>query len=282
MSRFKEASLITDKYVEPSTPTYKLLMVGNSFADDAANWLWDICQSAGIDVTVGVIEIGGCSLAQHWERIENNEEAPFHKWDRTGRIDLVIPYHDVFNYDHWDVITFQQFSGESGIYETFQPYLTHLRDYAKKFATKTDVKFGWHSTWAYAEDSQHSEFINYDNDQMIMYRAIIQATQRVADEMNFDIVIPSGTAIQNARTNGYLNEIGDELTRDGYHLDHGIGRFVAALTVFEALISNQYNKNLFNDILFYPLENGGTAFLSELAKKAAENAVKNPYEVSNV
>lgn len=266
--------------VESSTQTYKLLMVGNSFASNAATWLGDICQSAEIDLIVGVIDIGGCRLEQHWSRIQNNENAPFYKWDQTGETHLIIPYHDVFSHEHWDIITFQQFSGMSGIYETFQPYLTHLRDYARACATNPKVKFGWHSTWAYATDSQHSAFINYNNDQMSMYHAITNATKQAMDKMDFDIVIPSGTAIQNARTHNNLNKIGYELTRDGHHLDDGMGRFIAALTVFETLISHTYKKNLFSDVSFNPLDNHGTKHLCQLAKAAAKHAVLYPFQVT--
>lgn len=280
MTKHSETPLKSENS-KATSGTYKLLMVGNSFAEDAAYWLWNICQSAGIDAVIGVIEIGGCSLEQHWERIQHNEDAPFHKWDRTGRIDRMIPYRDVFRDEEWMVITFQQFSGKSGQYETFHPYLTHLRDYAKKFALHSDVKFGWHMTWAYANGSQHSEFVHYDNDQMVMYDAIVEATQQVMDELDFDIVIPSGTAIQNGRTHKYLSTVGDELTRDGYHLNVRFGRFVAALTVFETLIAKRYHKDIFNDVLFMPVKSDIKS-LSQWAKKAAKQAVVKPYEVSDI
>lgn len=39
------------------------------------------------------------------------------------------------------------------------------------------------------------------------------------------MIIPTGTAIQNART----SFVGDHMNRDGYHLDLKIGRYTAAL-----------------------------------------------------
>lgn len=264
---------------QPNRQIYKLLMVGNSFAEDAAYWLWDICQSAGVEAVIGVIEIGGCSLQQHWERIENNQEAPYHKWDKTGRTDVTIPYRDVFHDEEWMVITFQQFSGASGLYETFLPYVNQLMNYARKFAINPHVKFGWHMTWAYANGSDHHAFINYENDQLTMYRAIVDATQQVMNELDFELIIPSGTAIQNGRTLEDLRMVGDELTRDGYHLNLRIGRFVAALTVFESLIAKQYDKDIFSDVIFTPT-NHDVQSLSEWAKKAAVHAVEKPFEVT--
>lgn len=117
---------------------------------------------------------------------------------------------------------------------------------------------------------------------MFMYYAIIQVSRQAMDEMEFDIVIviPSGTSIQNARTNDYLKAVEGELTSDGHHLDHGIGRFIVALTVFETLISSKYKKDLFNDVSFHPMFDGGTPSLSKLAKMAAKYAVIEPFGVS--
>ena len=59
-----------------------------------------------------------------------------------------------------------------------------------------------------------------------MYNAIIETTQSfILPNSQFSMIVPVGTAIQNARTS-YL---GDNLNRDGTHLDYGIGRYIAAL-----------------------------------------------------
>lgn len=282
MSKFTGCQSYGKQAVKPNMSTYKLLMIGNSFAADAAHLLKDICTSAGVPIVVGVINIGGCSLQQHWERIENNEEAPFQIWRASGKTDVLISYDDVIRYENWDVITFQQFSGDSGKYETFQPYVTHLRDYAQKLATNAEVAFGWHSTWAYAGSSEHPSFEAYDHDQMSMYASITNASKQVMENMGFDVMIPSGTAIQNARTNDELKEIGDELTLDGHHLDQGIGSFVAGLTLFETLIAKRYRKDLFKDITFFPLGGSKARLLGELAKKAAQSAVETPFEVTDI
>ena len=262
--------------------TFKLLMVGNSFSADALDWFWMIAESAGVRVIIGEVEIGGCSLQQHWENIENNELAPFNRWDETGKHHQVIPYNDVFGYEEWDVITFQQVSGRSGLYETFQPYLKNLMTYASLFAKNADVKFGWHMTWAYAPNSQHPDFSNYNRDQKTMYDAILAAARQAIADMPIDVVIPSGTSIQNARTHAELKEIGDNMTRDDFHLDLGMGRFTAGLTLFETFLATEYQKDLCVDVSFYPEELGGTEALSLLAKQAVKQAVKNPFKVTQI
>ena len=51
------------------------------------------------------------------------------------------------------------------------------------------------------------------------------------DSIKIKYIIPSGTAIQNART----SIAGDHLNRDGYHLDLGFGQFTAACAWYGAL-----------------------------------------------
>lgn len=74
----------------------------------------------------------------------------------------------------------------------------------------------FHSTWAYSQDSKHPGFANYSCSQNVMFDEIIGTTEMVMDAYHFDILIPCGTAIQNART----STIGDSMTRDGYHLNY--------------------------------------------------------------
>ena len=50
-----------------------------------------------------------------------------------------------------------------------------------------------------------------------MYRSIVGAVNKAARQYKIKYIMPSGTAIQNART----SFAGDHLNRDGYHLDLG-------------------------------------------------------------
>src|SRR5690606_4536362 len=74
------------------------------------------------------------------------------------------------------------------------------------------------------------------------YNAIVEATKKMANYNGVDVIIPVGTAIQNARlvTEPVING-GRELTRDGTHLQFGVGRYIAAATWFQTLISPVFN-----------------------------------------
>ena len=99
------------------------------------------------------------------------------------------------------------------------------------------LKLGWQMTWAYAEVGVDSDFNDeyqryYGGNQDIMYQAVADtARTRVASSGLFSFYVPTGTAVQNART----SYAGDRLNRDGVHLSYGVGRYIAAMTWAAAL-----------------------------------------------
>ncbi|MDR0572467.1 MAG: DUF4886 domain-containing protein [Tannerella sp.] len=105
----------------------------------------------------------------------------------------------------------------------------------------SNAQFILHQTWAYAENSTHDHFAKYDRDRMKMYRAIVDVAKQISEVESIDIIIPSGTAIQNGRT----SYIGDNFTIDGFHLDYGIGRYTVACVWFEKLFDIDVRNNAY-------------------------------------
>ena len=104
-----------------------------------------------------------------------------------------------------------------------------------------------------------------------MYQGIIAATQKINKSKVFSMVIPAGTAIQNART----SSIGDHYTRDGYHLNLDYGRFTAACTWYEKIFNLDVRKNNYKPDQVTELQ-------ANIAKDAAHKAVKNPWKITTV
>ncbi len=206
----------------------KLLSIGNSFSQDAHKWLYDICKSAGVDIYNVNLYYGGCSLYGHWNFYINDRE----EYDYEIKAESVkkIGLHEALAAEKWDVITYQQASHESGIYEKYQPFLCDLHKVVTEVCP--DAKFYIHKTWAYESDFVSPNFENYKNDQQYMYNCLCDAYDKAAKSINADI-IPSGDVIQYLRDNtkefDYKNG-GPSLNRDGFHLSHGYGRYAAALT----------------------------------------------------
>ncbi len=251
--------------------TFKVLAIGNSFSEDATRYLYQIAEGCGAtEIVIGNLYIGGCTLNTHWNNAKDNRAAYTYfkntdgQWRSSANQTMLTGLED----EEWDMVTLQQASGVSGAADTYNSDLDNLIAYVKGHM-KAGAKLYWHMTWAYQGDSNHGDFGRYDRNQMTMYRAILDAVQtKIVTNNAFDGVIPAGTAIQNART----SFLGDTLTRDGYHLSEGIGRYVAGLTWAKAL-------GLALDGLEY-LPDGIPASYLPMLKEAAEKAVASPYAVT--
>lgn len=226
---------------EPATPAWaedgalKILAIGNSFSIDTMSYAYDVAKSLGIkNVTLGNLVIGGCVIDTHYENIVNDKAKYKYYYNDNGTWSSTDNYDQKISTaiasDNWDFISVQQGSSESGLSSTYSN-LAGLVTKVKQLAGE-DTQIVFNMTWAYQSDSTHSSFPNYSNDQMTMYSGIVNAMREcVLTNADIDILVPNGTAIQNART----TYIGDKLTRDGYHLNYDYGRYIAALTFISKL-----------------------------------------------
>ncbi|MCM4169231.1 hypothetical protein KCTC52924_00708 [Arenibacter antarcticus] len=251
----------------------KVLAIGNSFSMDAVeNYLYELASAEDVAIVIGNVYKGGASLEQHWKNAQDNVAAyEYRKIAEDGSKSNTpeTTIETAVTDENWDYITFQQVSGNSGKYETFITPLPALVEYVKERSTNTEVQYILHQTWAYSKNSTHANFPNYGRDQIVMYEAIVDAVRKAQLDFGMDYLIPAGTAIQNGRN----TLIGDNYTRDGYHLSLGIGRYTAACTWFEALTSISVVGNTFKPDGLSDLE-------AEIAQHSAHAAVLNPDKVT--
>ncbi len=254
--------------------TVRILAIGNSFSQDAVEqYLHELAEAEGISTIIGNMFIGGCSLERHVKNARDN--APAYAYRKIGtdgkkREKGKMSLETVLADEDWDYVSLQQASPFSGMYETYEASLPELIEYVKARLPKK-TKLMLHQTWAYASTSKHSGFKNYNCNQLTMYQAIADAVKKAAKANKIKIVIPSGTAIQNART----SFIGDHLNRDGYHLDVKIGRYTAACTWFERIFKHNVVGNPYTP-------EGLDEARKAVAQKAAHAAVKHPYKVTDL
>lgn len=266
-------------------PVLRVLAIGNSFSEDAVeHYLWELGQEAGIDFVIGNAYRGGWSLAAHWKdastRAANTDYRKVVNGRRTNMGKRTIK--DIVTDEPWDVITLQQVSQEAGREESYEPSLSLMIGYVKALATNDSVRLGFHQTWAYAQDSSHGGFANYDRNQFLMYASIVAAVEEAMQNHRGDLqfYIPVGTAIQNARTTeladpviGESQPVNRELTRDGFHLNYTIGRYIAACTWLEALTG-------ISPVGLKARPKGVTPEQAALAQKAAHDAIVVPVAVT--
>lgn len=252
----------------------KILTIGNSFSEDAVEQhLHDIAKADGVKVIIGNMYIGGCSLERHLNNAKDNKAA--YKYRKIGLDGKKVETKSftlqaALADEQWDYVSFQQNSGRSGLYDTWMASLPQLMKYVRtKVPKKAEMVI--HQTWAYDKTSKHKDFKNYNNDQDLMFNSILDAVNRVAKELGVKVIVPSGTAVQNART----TPLGECITRDGYHLHKTYGRYVAACTWYEKI----FKKNVVGNTY---LPQNMTPEQQIAAQKSAHAAVKKPKKVQTI
>lgn len=253
----------------------KILAVGNSFSEDAIEYyLHGLAKAGGYKVIIGNLYIGGAPLDLHWKNASEDKAVyNYRKIDTAGNKEKKpkIKISQALADEDWDFISLQQASSKSGLYETYTEPLPLLFQYIKERAVNPDVKFVFHQTWAYAQNSDHKGFISYGKNQMQMYKSIMDASGRVMKLAGFDRIVPSGTAIQNART----SFVGDNMCRDGYHLNLYIGRYTASCAWYEAVFGKSVIGNGY-------IPDKVSAREAKMAQYAAHKAVQNPFRLTRM
>lgn len=252
----------------------KVLVIGNSFSDDGVeSYLHDMAGSTGKPFVIGNLFRGGAPLDFHLKNATTNNKIYSYRKTTIDGIKLNTNKTSILEAlkdENWDYICFQQASVTSGNWATIEESLPQLFEYVAENYPVSSVRYLYHQTWAYAQNSTTGNFDKYDRDQNKMFEQIVSVSQRIGDLIPLYKVIPSGTAIQNGRTT-YL---GDNFTRERYHLDLAFGRYTAASTWYQTLFSDINNVN------YKP--NHLSVEQVALAKEAADLAVRNPFAVTKM
>ena len=249
----------------------KLLAIANSFSDDCMEHVYGILKSLGVeDIQLGNLYIGGCSLETHCNNLRGDLPAYEYRTNETGVWNNTLDYKmsDAINLKEWNFIFTQQCSSHSGIAESYDDF-DELFAYVKGKA-KGQPKFGWQMTWAYPQDSDHPAFVSYEGSQQKMYESIVNAVKTKILPREDVTIIPSGTAIQNARL-----AVGDILHRDLCHLSLGLGRYVAGLCVVKALVGLDIDN-----VTFAP--EGVDDEMRNIAIAVANAACAKPFETTDI
>lgn len=293
---------LNSKDIVNKKPTIKILCVGNSFTQNSFGYVPNILHSLKPDIecVVAIAYIGGSPLAQHLASIsgQNQEVAgsiyepkkyTYQKnsngsgWVSTSSRDIDFILSD----ENWDVITFQQSGGQSDkdwsvYYEPFI-YKIHKIIYEK---LERSIKFGWvmiHGSYSKDDEGLYSK-----------WKGTSENSLKIMNNTATDVLFPYGTAVQNLRTTS-LKELGNgsaaNLMTDNAHLQAGIGEMVAsyanALRIIELLglttklVGDKY-RIIDGDGIIVSEVIGVTDDNCYLAQAAAINAIKKPYEITDM
>lgn len=250
----------------------KILCIGNSFSVDTITKAPMVAQALGLkQVHFGNLYVAGCPICKHWQHLQEDTPAYLYtdscggEWTSTPEFKI----RDAIALDHWDYISIQHGSsgGNSYIREACYADLPALVKTVRELAGP-HTKIVFNMAWTGEPTHDHKDMLAFDRDQDALFAAICQITEQQASAADIDRVIPTGTAIHNARTAG----LGYPLTRDGYHLSKDTGRYLAALTFLCTLTG------------ISPCEAAADPEVKDQAVllKAATLAIEQPYRISRV
>lgn len=236
----------------------KILAIGNSFSQDSTAYVEDIAKSIGHrDITAANLYIGGCPLSHHAENLKTN--AVEYDYQRHGNGLYKTSIREALKSDTWDIITLQQVSGLSGLYDTYHLYIDEVYSEVKRLCPNAVVYLN--RTWAYEEGSAHPHFEHYNHDRAKMDAAIEDCYQKISAEFSAEI-IPVGNVITALKK---LPEFdiakgGISLYRDAFHLSLTYGRFAAACVWLKKLCGMRLDS-----VSFVP-ENADAALIQKVVQ----------------
>lgn len=240
--------------------TVKILTIGNSFADSLRRYFVQTVHSTpDCQLTIGYLNIGGCSFERHWGNIAKELADP------SKPAHFPTTYLEKIKSEDWDFITIQQVSHLSWNYETFQPYADQMIAFLKESCPNAEIVI--QQTWAY--HPAEKRLLSWKMSQCEMFEKLTAAYDALAEKHGLR-VIPTGDAVQLARETepgGYRpDDPTSILTGDGFHLN-ARGQYLQACVWFGTLFDEPVSK-----ITFQPKELTETdaAFLRETAQKAID------------
>lgn len=238
--------------------TIKLLAIGNSFSADAVEQeLYPLFEAVGQDIIIGDAYIGGCPLEKHAANINSDAAAYSYRKIVKGSLTKTadVKLSTILTDESWDYVSVQEGAGFHGFYDaTYQgtthkmePDLTTVINYVK---TKCPgAKIIYHAPWVAAKTYTGVKFSYYGFDQSVMYSMICDATKQVlAAHPEISMFMNVMDAIQNARTSYF----GDNMNRDGWHLNYTNGRYTAGCLWYEkimgkSVVGNPYHPSTIKD-----------------------------------
>ena len=234
-----------------------VLAIGNSYSADGTRYVHQLARSCGEIINITNIGIGGCTLERHFRNMHSEEKVYQHEFNgiNTG---LKVSLKDALLIREWDVITIQQQSFNSTMYDTFQPYLNELVAYIRNYAPK--AKIGLQQTWGY-KDGENALKI-YENGSA-MFADVKSSYARAAEEIHADMIIKSGEVFEGLKAIGVYHYF-----RDSIHASLGLGRYALGLMWVKTLTGKS------------PYQTGEIMLDEEVSKEYLEIAKKVVEEIT--
>ena len=262
---------ISETAVMPECETVKVLMVGNSYAQDTMTYAHEIARAQGINMVCGVIYYGGCTVEQHSNFIAQNK-AVYTYFKNGGTDRASVDFYDILNDEDWDVITIQTGQGKQGVKESFYPYLPQLIALIENRLPEVEV--GLFQSWAVPscyEGTGNSRLSAYDDNSEKMYQAIIKTFSELKSENGVSFVVPSAEALHSINNTSVCDNsvAATSFFRDSTAHVNEKGRYMMGLTIFKSVTGLNVNGNSYTPV--------GYTYGDVAAPTASERAIIQTY-----
>lgn len=276
------------------TDTLRVLSIGNSFALDALSYMPFVMDAVAPQVylKLGITYIGYGGLDDYVHATENDTTLCRYYWSYGAQPWTCTnkTMQEALDEQEWDVIILQQNSNLSRDYGTYQPYLNKLMEWLDIHATY-DHEYAWLITPSYPEGLFR---LPPDTSSVQMFERIIESVRCVQRDTGIEMLLPCGTAIQNARTTP-LDSLGNHLFSH-LHLQDGIPCLTETYTAAAALLARYgLGDNVWTDTTWVDTtwlrkknvyETNEPLGMSEenraLAKRCAQEALANPLQITTI
>lgn len=223
----------------------KILIIGNSYSEDAVALLPLIVNASGADVSNVCIYkvIRGSASFRKWVDIYHDRDSlssyyiDYVLGDFNANVSTGLgiakdgsKFRRLLSDEQWDLIILNQVSSFATDYDQWTTdgeggCLNQLLDIIRDH--QSHAKIGFLLIHSYAGNSRCSS--------LERWRLIVDSVKELRRDYAVDLIIPYGTAIQNLRSSS-LNDKFD-LTRDGSHCGFGLCRYTAACCFYESVIA---------------------------------------------
>lgn len=301
--------------IKPSQ-SLNILFIGNSYTANSVSYVPFILKNAcpNLKFRIGVLFLDGGKLSQHLANILNedvvNEDgetsSPVNynnysyitdEMDSWVRNSANITIFSGLDDTKWDIVSTHNANryvvGEWS--ECYAPFIYRLHKAIAEYL-KYPIKFGW--------DLTHGSNMSSVEADVTKFMSSVDKAEKAEKLTCTEIVFPYGTAVQNLRTVSAMQQLGDgshgNLLVDNSHLQSGIGQLAASYAVAIKLLEQVgCTSKIIAEPTFPTTEwvqaintirgsdiGTGSIGVTEhncfLAQVAAIQAVKKPYEVTDI
>lgn len=209
---------ITDFY-----HSLKILFIGSSFGVDTINYVGDIAHSYNFNIVIGNLYVGASGIKDYITFYESDRKISYYKWGLNATVweNDTSTVKEALSDEAWDFVVIQNGAYQSADESTYwdqdekgnitKNYVSLFADIIDRCCLFSHPVICFNMTWAYSvyhtlsssqgsKDKWLSFGINQKQRQLGMYTELCRLAQKVLQHCpKVKFVIPSGTAVQNAR-----------------------------------------------------------------------------------